>query len=166
MNDLAFYNAGCDDAARGPAGRGPGPAPAARLLRPVFERQAELFQHLVARLDEHERTAEARMVDDWPGPPGGARRPGRRPTPRLRLGLRGDGPPAGRPGGSRRGPARDGPALPSPRQGASGPPSSGVALTGRPSWIRRQPWRPLTGRPVMPPERTLVLMRPILPRAN
>jgi hypothetical protein len=57
--DLAFYNAGCHE----PKGVRRVVVPfrrlLRRLLRPIFQRQMELFQHLGGRLDEHERSIQA-----------------------------------------------------------------------------------------------------------
>ncbi len=63
MTDLAFYNAGCQEP-RGLrrvlvfARRG-----LRRILRPIFQRQVELFQALCDRLDAAER-ADASLRDD------------------------------------------------------------------------------------------------------
>ena len=65
MEDLAFYNVGFEDA------RGPRRIMVLvrrllrRILRPIFYRQVELFQHLTNRLDEHEPVIRAthRNVD-------------------------------------------------------------------------------------------------------
>lgn len=63
MQDFAFYNVGCHNA-KGP--RGPlvlARRSLRRVLRPMFYRLAELFQHLADRLDEHEHRIFAIQVE-------------------------------------------------------------------------------------------------------
>lgn len=59
MRDLAFYNAGCHEP-RG-ARRAVVPVRRAlrRVLRPIFQRQVEIFQNLCDRLDAAERADHA-----------------------------------------------------------------------------------------------------------
>lgn len=63
MPDLAFYNAGCLE----PRGLRRAVVPVRRLLRrllrPIFLRQVELFQHLIARLDADETSLRGACED-------------------------------------------------------------------------------------------------------
>jgi hypothetical protein len=63
MQDFAFYNVGCHDA-KGPRGllilvR----RMVRRILRPMFLRQAEIFRHFAALLDDHEHRVFALRID-------------------------------------------------------------------------------------------------------
>jgi hypothetical protein len=63
VQDLAFYNAGCDK----PRGLRRAVVPVRRLLRrllrPIFIRQVELFQHLITRLDADETSLRGACED-------------------------------------------------------------------------------------------------------
>jgi len=63
MVDLAFYNVGCEN----PRGLRRGSIAVRRLLRrllrPIFVRQVEIFEQIIARLDEQPKATEALRLE-------------------------------------------------------------------------------------------------------
>ena len=167
MDHLAFYNAGCEPEPGRPGLKLRVRRQARKILLPPSIRLVQILASLCRRLDvaEHEiRDLQGQVNDlrrrqeDQAGPDPG--------DDRLRLGLRGDGPPARGPGGARRRPptARDAaeaaPALAdsSVRFPGLEPPEAEQSrlevqarLTPDPASSRRSDPRPSRSRPMAPP---------------